>query len=210
MEDDKFLPRVIFSDEATFHLCGKVNRHNVSIWGLQNPHTTLEHERDSPKVNAFCAISQKKVYGPLFFDENTVTGVTYLAMLQNWRLPQINEDSEDFVFQQDGAPPHWHRDVRRFLNESLSHSPCDLPIVEAFTYNVWFGGCSRVKLSPSFWIALYFHLKCWWVWPTGEAKTMFVLRLNSLEALSCRSTFCHWSAKQWNMQINSIILFWNN
>jgi hypothetical protein len=56
----------------------------------------------------------------LFFDENTVTGVTYLAMLQNWLLPQTNEDSEDFIFQHDGAPPHWHRDVRRFLNESVT------------------------------------------------------------------------------------------
>jgi hypothetical protein len=26
-------------------------------------------------------------------------------------LPQMSEDSEDFIFQQDGAPPHWHRDV---------------------------------------------------------------------------------------------------
>ena len=39
-------------------------------------------------------------------------------MLQNWLLPQISEDSEDFIFQQDGAPPHWHRDVWSFLNES--------------------------------------------------------------------------------------------
>jgi hypothetical protein len=120
MEYDKFLPRVIFSDETTFRLSGKVNRHNVRIWGQQNPHTTLEHDRDSPKVNVFCAISQTKVYGPFFFDKNTVTGVTYLAMLQNWLLPPINEDSEDFIFQQDGAPPHWHWDVRRFLNEYLS------------------------------------------------------------------------------------------
>jgi hypothetical protein len=42
MEDDKFLPRVIFSDEAKFHLSDKVNRHNVRIWGLHNAHTTLE------------------------------------------------------------------------------------------------------------------------------------------------------------------------
>jgi hypothetical protein len=102
-----------------FHLSGKVNGHDVRIWGLQNPHTTLEHERDSAKVNVFCAMSQTKVYGLFFFDENTVTGVTYLAVLQNWLLPQINEDSEDFILQQDGAPPHWHRDVRCFLNECL-------------------------------------------------------------------------------------------
>jgi len=75
-EDDIFLPRLIFSDEATFHLSGKVNRHNDRIWGLQNPQEALEHERDSPKDNVFCALSQTKVYGPFFFAENTVTGVT--------------------------------------------------------------------------------------------------------------------------------------
>jgi len=99
MEYDTFLPRLIFSDEATFHLSGKVNRHSVRIWGLQNPQEALERERDSPKVNVFCALTQKKrAYGPFFFAENTVTGVTYLAMLQNWLLPQMSEDSEDFIF----------------------------------------------------------------------------------------------------------------
>jgi hypothetical protein len=73
MEDDSFLPCLIFSDEATFHLRGKVNRHNVCIWGTQNPRETVEHERDSPKLNVFCAISQTKVYGPYFFERETVT-----------------------------------------------------------------------------------------------------------------------------------------
>ncbi|PNF16639.1 hypothetical protein B7P43_G06415 [Cryptotermes secundus] len=67
MEDELFPPRVIFSDEATFHLSGKVNRHNVRIWGLQDTHVTLEYVRDSPKVNVFRAISLTKVYGPFFF-----------------------------------------------------------------------------------------------------------------------------------------------
>ena len=40
-------------------------------------------------------------------------------MLQNWLVPQMNEDSGDYIFQQDGAPPHWHLNVRRFLIESL-------------------------------------------------------------------------------------------
>ena len=44
MEVDTLLPRLIFSDETTFHLSGKVNRHNVRIWGLQNPQEALEHE----------------------------------------------------------------------------------------------------------------------------------------------------------------------
>jgi hypothetical protein len=43
----------------------------------------VEHQRDSPKVNVFCAISSQKVYGPFFFAEETVTGMTYLDMLQH-------------------------------------------------------------------------------------------------------------------------------
>jgi hypothetical protein len=54
IENDNDLPaRFIFSDEATFHINGKVNRHNVRVWRTENPHVTLEHERDSPKVIVF-------------------------------------------------------------------------------------------------------------------------------------------------------------
>jgi len=41
----------------------------------------VEHQRDSPKVNVFFAISIQKVFGPFFFVEETVTGMTYLDML---------------------------------------------------------------------------------------------------------------------------------
>ncbi|PNF16254.1 hypothetical protein B7P43_G11654 [Cryptotermes secundus] len=78
-----------------------------------------EHERDFPKVNVFCAVSQDKVYGPFFFEGNTVTGQTYLDMLQNWFFTSPQADSHDFIFQQDGAPPHWHLMVRDFLNEKV-------------------------------------------------------------------------------------------
>ena len=32
-EDEAFLKRVCFSDEATFHVSGKLNKHNVKISG---------------------------------------------------------------------------------------------------------------------------------------------------------------------------------
>jgi hypothetical protein len=54
-----------------------------------------------------------------FFEGDTVTGNCYLEMLQDWLFPQLNEDSEDFIFQQDGTPPHWHNQDRRFPNETL-------------------------------------------------------------------------------------------
>jgi hypothetical protein len=68
--DDDFLNRLTFRDESTFHVSGKVNRHNVRIWGTETPHVVTEHERDSPKVNVFCAISRTRVFGPFFFAEN--------------------------------------------------------------------------------------------------------------------------------------------
>ena len=81
ISDDHFLEKVQFSDEATFHVSVAVNRRNVGIWGSENPRAYVEHQRDSPKVNVFCAISTQKVYGPFFFAEETVTGMTYLDML---------------------------------------------------------------------------------------------------------------------------------
>ncbi|XP_068083439.1 uncharacterized protein [Anabrus simplex] len=118
-EDDDFLDRVVFSDQATFHISGKVNKQNVNIWGATNPHCYVEHVRNSPKVNVFCVISNTKVYGPFFFHEQTVTGPTCLDMLAEWLLPQLSDDRDDCVLQQDGAPPHFHREVRVFLNQEL-------------------------------------------------------------------------------------------
>ena len=40
-------------------------------------------------------------------------------MLTEWLLPQLNEHSGDFILQMDGAPPHFHRNVREFLNQHL-------------------------------------------------------------------------------------------
>ena len=51
-----------------------------------------------------------------------MTGRTYLDMLENWLMPQMNEDSDDDVFQQDGCPAHFHNDVRNYLFTNLPQS----------------------------------------------------------------------------------------
>jgi len=33
-------------------------------------------------------------------------------------MPQLNEDSNDYIFQQDGTPAHY-KDVRWYLNRNL-------------------------------------------------------------------------------------------
>ena len=39
-------------------------------------------------------------------------------MLENRLMPQLNEDSNDCTFQQDGSPAHY-KDVRGYLNRNL-------------------------------------------------------------------------------------------
>jgi hypothetical protein len=57
MEEDGFMERLIFSDEATFHISGKVNRSNIRIWGTEHPHAMIEHQRDSEKVTGMITFS---------------------------------------------------------------------------------------------------------------------------------------------------------
>jgi hypothetical protein len=46
----------------------------------------------------------------------TVTGDSFLDMLESWLLPQLNTNYDDYILQLDGAPPHFHRNVRVLLN----------------------------------------------------------------------------------------------
>jgi len=39
-------------------------------------------------------------------------------MLENWLMPQLNEDSNDYIFQQDGSPAHY-KDMRVYLNRNM-------------------------------------------------------------------------------------------
>lgn len=137
MENEEFANCLVFSDEATFHLNGKVNRHNVRIWSMENPCIIVEHERNSPKLNVFCAVSKTKVYGPFFINGNALKGTMYLDILDLWLFPQLTEDINNFIFQQDGAPPHWHNDVRDYLNERLPHR--------------WIGRCAEEDLILFSW-----------------------------------------------------------
>jgi hypothetical protein len=57
IEGDGFVERLFFSNEATFHVSGKANRHNISVWGADQPHAQTEHQCESPKVNVSCAMS---------------------------------------------------------------------------------------------------------------------------------------------------------
>jgi hypothetical protein len=55
--EDDCLNKVVFSDQDSFHMSGKSNRHNVRIWGKAIPHGVVEHVRDSSKLTSHLPVS---------------------------------------------------------------------------------------------------------------------------------------------------------
>jgi hypothetical protein len=44
MENENDYPNnIVFIHKANFHLSGKVNRHNIIIWGTENPHEIVQY-----------------------------------------------------------------------------------------------------------------------------------------------------------------------
>jgi hypothetical protein len=56
-----------------------------------------------------------------FFFEGTVTGVAYLNVLQESIVPAICQPYGDEImwYQQNGALPHYHHDVRSNLDNTF-------------------------------------------------------------------------------------------
>ena len=117
---EQIAPEAAFfsSDEAHFHLCGAVNKQNFRYWAERNPRIIQERPLHSPKLTVWCAISQFGVIGPYFFEEDgvtvTVNSERYVAMLQNYLQPRMEEIIENeglgvVWFQQDGATAHTAR-----------------------------------------------------------------------------------------------------
>lgn len=63
---DNFISHLVFTDEATFHLNGKLNRHIMRTWGTEQPHEILEYVRDSPIFNVVYAVTRNKSLWPFF------------------------------------------------------------------------------------------------------------------------------------------------
>lgn len=121
------IENVLFSDESTFMLNGEVNRQNCRYWADRNPHWMREgHTQRPEKVNVWAGIVGDRVIGPIFFQEN-LNGARYLEFLQEEVVPNLailfpdpieaDVPNRNIWFQQDGAPPHFARPVREYLDD---------------------------------------------------------------------------------------------
>jgi len=120
--DPDFPDKIVWSDEATFKLNGRLNRHNSIYWSEENPHQILQKDVNLPGVTAWAAISSRGLIGPFFFD-GTVNGENYLELLRIQAIPEIRRlyphDRELPYFQQDGAPAHYASRVRSYLSSRV-------------------------------------------------------------------------------------------
>lgn len=124
-EDDTWIQRILWTDEAHFTLSGSVNAHNCRIWGTSNPYA----KRDSDYVTVWCGMTCDFLVGPFFFETPTpsgpkrcsVTGTSYSAMLREQLIPALQERNclETTVFMQDGAPPHIAKEVKKLLRDTF-------------------------------------------------------------------------------------------
>ena len=117
--DQDYLKKVIFSDECHFSLAGGVNKQNCRIWGTERPLEVYQVPQGAASIMVWCAMSEKGIIGPYFFENESVTGESYKRMLRYYFFPKLRDYPDDTVFQQDGAPPHFALPVRQYLNQKL-------------------------------------------------------------------------------------------
>lgn len=123
--ENDLLNVLIMSDEAHFHLSGKVNRQNFRYWSAENPKEIHETSLHPKKVTVWCGVARYGVIGPYFFEDergNTVTvnSERYVEMLRGFLVPELRMlgiDMTNTWFQQDGATCHTAIDSMTVLRE---------------------------------------------------------------------------------------------
>lgn len=59
----------MFPNEVAFRVSDNIHRHNVRIWGTENPHIVREHISDSPKVDVCFVMDEvRTTKGVLSYD----------------------------------------------------------------------------------------------------------------------------------------------
>lgn len=121
-QDPLFFNSILWSDESCFKRVGVFNIHNLHEWAVVNPRIVREDRfQHQFGVNLWAGILDGKLIGPFELPPR-LNGARYLQFLRNdlsnllANVPQ--EVCERMWLQHDGAPAHYCRQVREYLNES--------------------------------------------------------------------------------------------
>jgi len=135
-ENDPFLKKILWTDEATFTSDGCINRRNEHHYAEHNPHCIKEtNVQGRWTVNVWIGILGDHVIGPEFIEQNV--NAHYYANFLLHRLDELLEDIPlaercQIIFQQDGHPAHTSRLARNILNHKFQrwiglHGPQEWP-----------------------------------------------------------------------------------
>ena len=75
-----------FNDKATFHVSENANKHHRVFRDKENPHIARENERESLKVNVWCAITAAGVVRSHFCENSTFTRRHFLHMMETFTV----------------------------------------------------------------------------------------------------------------------------
>jgi hypothetical protein len=142
-----FPRRILWTDEVSFKLNGRINRHNSVYWSDSNPHEVILEELNVPSLTVWAGIWSGDIVGPYFFD-GTVTGESYFEMLREVVLPELDNsslyDNNEIIWQQDRAPPHYSLRFREFYKTRFPEwigrrvtVDCPPPPQRSCDFSVW-------------------------------------------------------------------------
>lgn len=123
LQNPNFLNSVLWTDEAQFTRSGVFNSHNFHMWMEDNPHAAWEFSHQHKfSVNMWAGIINNKLIGPVEFPArlNSDYYLNFLREDLNILLEDIDlETRRSMWYQHDGAPPHYGRIVRDYLNQAF-------------------------------------------------------------------------------------------
>jgi hypothetical protein len=90
-----------------------VNSQNSRFWSSENAHLFHEVPLHSQKIGCWCAISGKRIVGPIFFSE-TVTAEKYQEIIMQF-ISLLKEEERFCWLQQDGATLHTAKSTMEML-----------------------------------------------------------------------------------------------
>jgi hypothetical protein len=120
-QEEDIIERILWTDEAHFHLDGALNTRNCIIWSGENPQASVTHSLHPQRVTVWCGFSAKFILPPAFLEGETVNSERYLNILKQHMLPNLPRRS-NILFMQDGAPPHIAKPVKEFLMQKFGEN----------------------------------------------------------------------------------------
>lgn len=127
LEDRNCLNKILWTDESKFDRDGITNYHNTHYWAPKNMNPRKKKEGAHQRrfsLNVWMGVVDNQLIGPHFFPQN-LNGDAYNFFLRNYLEPLLEDvplgTRMQMIYQHDGCPAHFYRNVRQWMDERYPH-----------------------------------------------------------------------------------------